>query len=274
MKKATLFLLLISCTKIYSQITIEPEEWVPCQEIKLIFDITVGDCDKLVGSAGPLYLWTWSPADPVVAGGNGSWSSSNELLKLTNEGPNIWSYTMVPTDFYGVSAEEVYADGFKMLVKAKDGGSGGGCGENKTDDYSLTVTPPFTSKKVFLFPQVVFEDDLVSFTYDESLETRTTMQGLSEYYVYAQAYDEDGTGHEVTPWDEVGNNANLKLKNLGGNKYGITAIPRSFFPVPDNKTIISLEFIVRKKVVVDPEEDQVEEVAIFEIGCEAAEGGC
>lgn len=261
----------------YAQITIEPAEWLPCEQIKIIIDITQGECDKLVGT-GPtesLYLWTWMPAGPAIEGGNGAWESSNELLKLTYEGPNLWSYTMVPTEFYGVEAAAVYTNGFSMLVKKKNGGSGPGCDPDKTSDYTLAVPAPFVSKKVYLFPEIVFQDDFMTFIYDENLETKASMQNLSEYYVYARAIDTDGGVYEISPASQVGDNPKLKLKDKGNGKYGITVIPKAFFSVPNGKTILNIEFTVRKKVVIDPLTDQVDEVAApFELGCGPAQSGC
>lgn len=275
------FMLVLTNAFLYTQaqITIEPAEWVPCEQVKIIIDITQGECDRLVGS-GPtesLYLWTWMPSGPAIPGGNGTWESSNEALKLTYEGPNLWSYIMVPTEFYGVEADAVYANGFSMLVKKKNGvgEGGGGCNEDKTSDYHLDVAAPFVSKKLFLFPEIVFQDDFMTFIYDENLETKASMQNLSEYYVYAKAIDTDGNEYEVSPESEVGDNPKLKLKDKGNGKYGITVVPKTFFSIPDGKTIENVEFTVRKKVVVDPLTDQVDEVAApFLLGCEAAQGGC
>src|SRR5687767_7244289 len=78
----------------------------PTDSVKIFIDLTQMDCDKLVGFAGPLYMWTWMPADPVA--GNGSWNASNTDHAFTNEGPDLWSITILPTDFYGVSAQDVF----------------------------------------------------------------------------------------------------------------------------------------------------------------------
>ena len=119
----------------------EPEDIDPNDSVKIFVDLTKMDCDKLVGNAGPLYIWTWQPADPVA--GNGDWDNSNEDMIMTNEGPDIWSITILPVDFYGVSAQEVYDNNIHFLVKADDGGSGGDCSvagdENKTEDLEIEV---------------------------------------------------------------------------------------------------------------------------------------
>ena len=38
----------------------------------------------------PIYMWTWSPSEPVV--GNGIWESSNEDMRMQQDAdnPNLW----------------------------------------------------------------------------------------------------------------------------------------------------------------------------------------
>jgi hypothetical protein len=274
MKKIiTLSILVASVFASKSQITIEPEEWLPCEEIKLIIDISQGTCSSLVGSDGPLYLWTWMPADPKIEGGNGQWQDSNEAMKLTKEGPDLWSYTMIPTEFYGVDAGVVYQNGFSLLVKADDPGSAGGCDELKSDDFTLAVAPPFTSAKIFALPKAVFQNDVFSFRYDNTLESKESMQDLDEVYVYASAFA-NGVEYPVSDMDNVGSNSDLKMTDMGDGQFVLTIIPDLFFPaVPAGATIDQLRFIVRKKDMTS-DEDMVDEDAYFDIGCEAAGGGC
>ncbi len=258
-----------------AQITIEPEEWLPCEEITLTIDISQGDCDKLVGHEGPLYLWTWQPAGPVV--GNGDWGNSNDEMELTNVGPNLWSITMVPTEFYGVSADDVYANGFAMLVKAKDGGSGGDCssagGEFKTSDITLEIAPPFKSQKLFARPAAVFPEDVFTFYYDNTLETKESMQNLDEVYVYAAAIS-NGIEYPVSDMSVVGDNPNLRMSEESDGLFRLSIIPEMFFTgVPAGQEIQQLLFIARKKVMNDLD-DRVEEDAVIDLGCEAAAGGC
>jgi hypothetical protein len=281
MKKIlTLLILLLSVFSSKSQITIEPEEWLPCDEITLTIDISQGDCQSIIDSEGPLYLWTWLPAptesrdDPFK---NGAWENSNEELKMTKVGPNLWSYTMVPTEFYGVDASVVYEKGFALLAKEKDGGGGGDCsasgGDFKTSDFTLQVAPPFTSAKIFALPKAVFSNDVFSFRYDNTLESKESMQDLDEVYVYAAAFA-GGVEYPVSEMADVGSNSNLKMTDMGDGQFVLTIIPDLFFPdIPTGTSIDQLRFIVRKKDMVS-DADKVDEDAYFEMGCEAAGGGC
>jgi hypothetical protein len=241
-------------------------EWLPCQPVKVLIDITKGDCDRLVGDPGPLYLWTWMPAGPSIDGGNGAWDSSNEAMKLTSEGNNIWSYTYTPTEFYNVTADEVYANGFNMLVKKKSGvGVGGGCDEDKTSDYRLEVAPPFKSEKVFLLPQAGTQKDFINFYYDKTLEAETSMQNLSAYFIEATCTLSNGS--------IVTRPGIVQLKERANGKFSYTFIPEKFFPVNGGDIIVDITIVVRKQTVVT-DDDRINENALFEIGCEAAKGGC
>ncbi|MEQ8903969.1 hypothetical protein [Ekhidna sp.] len=261
-----------------SQITIEPEEWLPCDEITITIDITEGDCEKLINDPGPLYLWTWKPKESRAAEfANGQWNNSNEELKMTNVGSNLWSYTMVPTEFYGVDASVIYAEGFAMLVKKKDGGGGGDCsaggGEFKTSDYTLLIPPPFESAKLFARPKAVFSNDIFNFYYDNSEEEKVSMQNLNEVYVYASAFA-GGVEYPISTMENVGSNPALKMTNLGNGQFIFSVIPDDFFTgVPDGVEIDQLLFIARKKEM-NSSDDRVDEDAFFELGCDAAGGGC
>ena len=95
-------------SSIYSQ----PAAFTPDEEVTFFFDVSGTDLD---GNTGPLYLWTWSPGDPV--NGNGDWDNSADQAVLTQIDGNLWSFTMIPADFYGTS-EITKIEG---LLKTDDG---------------------------------------------------------------------------------------------------------------------------------------------------------
>ena len=123
---SALVLLFLGGSSAFAQkVWTDPVEPVATDSVTIYVDLTQMDCQSLVGEAGPMYMWSWNPADPpAVPGGNGDWSDSNEEMIMVNDGPNIWKKTILPTDFYGVDAATVYENDISFLVKAKDGGSG------------------------------------------------------------------------------------------------------------------------------------------------------
>ena len=52
---------------------------------RITVDISKPDCEcpnlQDATADDPLYLWSWLPSEPIV--GNGSWDSSNEELRMT-----------------------------------------------------------------------------------------------------------------------------------------------------------------------------------------------
>ena len=99
-------------------LTISPEKFNEDDTVKLTFS----GIDPSLWSVNDLYIWSWyyTNSSSVAAGdapNNGSWESSSEVQKLTNNGDGTYSFTMVPTNFYG--ATNITRAG--ILVKAKDG---------------------------------------------------------------------------------------------------------------------------------------------------------
>lgn len=231
----------------------------PTDSVKIYIDLTQMDCDKLVGYAGPLYIWTWKPADPV--NGNGMWNASNTDHAWTNEGPDVWSITLLPTEFYGVSAQEVYDNDIHFLAKALDGGGGGDCSqagnEWKTEDLSIDVNPPGPLlRKVYSFPDVqdgdslaLRQNDVFTLLYDNSQEDKVTMQNPGDLYVYARAYDTDGMEYKPSVISQVGSNAALKM-NQSGTLYTWSIWPEQVFNIPASKTLDYVRLQIMKPNLV------------------------
>lgn len=252
----------------------EPEEIDPNAEVTIYADLSQMDCDKLVGNAGPLYMWTWNPADPVV--GNGDWGNSNPAMEMTNDGPNIWKITFTPVDFYGVDAQTVYDNDISFLVKGVDGGSGGDCSaagdENKTEDLMLEVNPPDGGvQKVYSFPEPQSDtvgiggSDVYTLIYDNSLEEKPSMQNATDLYVYARAYDMNGTRYRPATLQQVGSNPDLQMTK-DGTTFSWTIQPSVFFQIPDGQTLDYLELQVVKPVIANSD-DAVDGTFIYFIRC-------
>lgn len=252
------------------------ENFSPTKECKIMIDISKCDCKRLVGTTEQVYLWTWNPAedDTRLEGfKNGEWTNSNPNMAMTNEGGDIWSYTLVPTEFYGVAANDVYKKGFSLLAKLSDGtgDGGGGCDEDKTEDLTIAIDPPKGASQVlFGFPQVANSDDVFTLIYNTNIETKESMKNLTEdLYVYA-AIMVDGNNKEIpiAIFFEVQNYPELKMTTKGDGIYKLSFIPDDFFSeiLPENKTIISMIFQVRRTPFFSSA-DQSEKLT-FNLGCQ------
>lgn len=60
---------------------------------------------------------------------------------------------MIPTQFYEVTAAELYNNDINLLLKKKDG-TGGAAGEDKTEDLKIELAPPVTGPQKSLHSPV------------------------------------------------------------------------------------------------------------------------
>lgn len=126
MRKATIFLLVFlmamtfatnakASTKVGTPVCwTVPAVYTPDQEVTFYYDVT----DVGFPEGVDLYLWAWQPTEPDA--GNGD--NSSDFAKLTYLGNNIYSKTMVPTEYFKSSVESMTnADwpGFWQQLKTK-----------------------------------------------------------------------------------------------------------------------------------------------------------
>lgn len=291
MKKLKLFIALLfigAAAGLSAQVTTDPakaDEIDPDGTLKITVDIYGLDQSKeyvqnLVADAEAgldLYIWTWSPAEhpaghPLVNGlGTEAWKNSNDTLKMTKEAEGIYSFTMVPTEFYEVSAQEVYDKDIKFLVKPKDGG-GYGDPDRKSDDLTIAVDPPDLERKAaYLFPGRFQDDDLVILYYDNNEEKNPGMQNIAseEVYFFAQAMLTDSTTIKIANNGfAVGNYPELKMEDYGGGIYKRYFFPNKLFNVPAGKEISSITMYIQKKTYINPSTDRISYDIIAALECE------
>ena len=280
MKKLFIALSTLFVFGLNAQVTTIPAEITsPDDSLTIIVDVSLTECTSLVGDPGPMYLWTWEPSEPV--GGNGQWTASNIDMEMTNVGPNQWSITFLPTDFY-VDVSMLFETGISFLVKKSDGGGGGDCnsGEFKTEDLNITaVIPEVPVTKLATFPTAISGDSLIridekdifTLIYDNKLEEKVPMQGVSDLYVYASAEIEDMNGMttttEVTPLLQVGSNPALAMTDDGNKEFSFSIWPQRFFSAASGSVVKSMSFRVLRQNVTNSD-DVVEGTFTYRIGCE------
>ncbi len=260
------FLVMLCGLTAQAQVTTEPAEDIdPTQTLKIIIDISQLDASQehvqnlqAAAAAGKdLYFWTWSPfefpAGSPKENGTGAqaWKNSNELLKLTKEATDIYSFTLVPTDFYEVDAATVYEKDIMFLVKPKDGG-GYGDPDAKSDDLKVVIDPPKLERDpAYVFPKAGQTDDIFTIYYDNSKEEKLSMQNLSadECYIYAEATLSDSTIIKVAPnFFAVGTYPELKLEYTGDNTFRKFVYADDLFSVPEGKTVTAMKFVIIRQV--------------------------
>lgn len=120
-----------------------PDPINPNDSITIWVDIKKCDRQQLAGTTDPLYMWTWTPKEHAKGHplNNGTWQASNDALQMRSAGNDLYFYRMVPTQFYEVTAAELYNNDISLLLKKKDG-TGGAAGEDKTEDLKIDLAPP------------------------------------------------------------------------------------------------------------------------------------
>lgn len=255
---SSLFVVAFSVTLSGQKTWIEPSgaDFDPKDSVRIYVDITQCDCQRLLGNEGPLFLWTWKPTDSDRPVPNGQWTSSNEAMAMRNEGGDIWSFGMIPTEFYNTTANTIYNEGFAFLVKAKDGtgAGGGGCDEDKTEDLELTVTRPGGTRKVYSLPDyigavadtlLIGPDDFFTLFYDNKLEEKSTLLSLEsddQLFVFAKARGDNEQEYTLTSPAILGTDPSVQMRNNGNGIYTWTIVPSQLFAekIPDGVTVAQL----------------------------------
>ena len=135
----------------------------------------------------PVYIWTWSPSDPVLD--LGTWDNSSEDMRLTYEGGLKYSITFKPSEWYQ-DVSNFYTNGISCLAKLKNGSSFEGYeefGEAKTEDFNILPEAPVCNDLICSFPAIWRADDYVTFRFfpfndqDSSLYLVDSATGLEAF---------------------------------------------------------------------------------------------
>ncbi|HCZ07570.1 MAG TPA: hypothetical protein DHV07_00230 [Flavobacteriales bacterium] len=184
-----------------------------------------------------VYLWAWNPSAP--AAGNGDWGDSDDHQVMTKVAEKLYSFSFIPTEYFGVDGPTFFTRGISCLAKFDNGYAyeeefGG---EAKTEDLSVGIVPQLCNGRMCVFPEFREGDDFVTFTYDNNQETNPDLEDLDEVYLHLTArtdaftlytYGDDGVAS--TPFD-AGTVPELKMEPVEGKPgfFSFTFVPEDFF---------------------------------------------
>ena len=230
-------------------VTLTPSPTGLHEEVTLTIDVSQSESFGLkpVLEANPdlpVYIWTWTPSDPV--GTNGSWNNSNDDLQLVHQGGLVYTLTFVPSQFY-TDASGLYSQGISCLAKLKDGAPFPGLedyGEAKTEDFNVGVLPKLCEEKMCVFPETRRADDFVSITYNNNLDVDLTDIQNDEIYLQIKARATNGQYYSLVDDVDVTNTPELKMNPVPDKPgfYRLVVLPEELFEgvVPEDLGILTM----------------------------------
>lgn len=195
-----------------------------------------------------LYLWTWNPSSPVA--GNGDWDNSADHQALNKVGPQLYSMTFVPTEYYGVDGPTLFARGISCLAKLKNGQAVEGFAfEGKSEDMHVDIVPELCNGRICIFPELREPDDFLTLTYNNNKEIQFEgLQGMGEddCYIYLLGKVDLFTDYEYVPFEAVTSTPELKLTSIGDGKFRTTMLPEDLFSpiLGENETLSEIYFYI------------------------------
>lgn len=258
---------LFAVLALQGQVTSEPSENInPADSLKIIvnldqLDQTLDHVQNLIADADAgldIFIWTWKPAEhpaghPLVNGlGGAAWKNSNPALVMTKEANHIYSFTMVPTEFYEVDAATCYQEDIHFLVKPQDGG-GYGDPDRKSTDLKVSIDPPSTDRDpAFAFPTKVAQDDILTIVYENWRETKASMKNLDADSAYIHAECKLVAGGTIrvpnSYFDDPTATPQAKMTLVDEGEFEWNIIPEKYFNLNPGDEIDEIKIIIRKPV--------------------------
>ena len=192
----------------------------------------------------PVYIWTWSPSDPV--GGNGSWDNSSESMLLTKQSDLVYTLTFTPTQFYS-NVASLYSNGISCLAKLKNGGTFAGfeeLGEAKTEDFNIPILPKLCEEEMCIFPEGRRSDDYISVTYNSNLDDDLQFSEGEDIYLQIRGRASNGDFYTLAEDADIANAPELKMTPVENKDgfYRLIFLPDQLFEgiIPSEFDIISM----------------------------------
>jgi len=180
----------------------------------------------------PLYLWIWAPTNPTGA-----------PIPLTYSGERIWSITFTPTDFFGMTVEELWAntENFYFLLRNLDANKLTGTLSLPKQD---AVKSFVESGEQFAFAPSDFRlGSTLSILFNANL-VADFLPAPASVHLHAGLNDWDAK-QEFQAWlPDV--REKTAFRHIGNGIYKKDIIPESYFGVTDEYEMENLVFLAVK----------------------------
>lgn len=248
MKKILLSILVLIATfnTVMGQtITTSPVIYAPDEEVTWYFDMS----EQMQVEGEPFYIWAWAPSNPEdVLGTVDPWDNPSDACTLKYVGNGIYKLTLVPTEFFGVSAEDLYANNDIFWLNIRNSAK-------EVVTGSLNVPHPFNSE----FQNFIdSENDLstypAKFTYKDNISILVNLDRLNieGQGVGALVGKDFGNLHIHSGLNEYADHiveANMGVPELvektkfkkvnfpGGNIYKLDMKPQDYYNITDDEIL-------------------------------------
>lgn len=212
------------------------------QEVTWYFDMT----DSGFSEGEDLYMWVWSPTEPDA----GNFDNSSEFAKLEYVGDMVWKKTLIPTQYFGASVQDIEnSAGFWMRLKRKGN-------EVQSDVFSMTWSVGEvrsfleSGDPVKIFPEKFYLNEPLSLLVNaEKIWVGGDQGGLAGEEIHLHSglnnFQADAMV-EYQAWiPEV--SEKTKLTPIGNNLYKIDFIPREYYGVEEDFIMENIEFLFPAK---------------------------
>lgn len=194
-----------------------------------------------------IYLWIWSPSEPDA----GNWGNSSDFAKLHYEGNMVWSFTLTPTQYFNMTAEQIGASaGFWMRLKDKTGTQQSGVIQVSYTDFSSFAT---SGEMVKSYPSAPLIDQGVSILFNANLAPGFSDASSVHFHSGLNSWD---LKQEYQAWlPEIVEKT--KLKDLGNGIYKMDLIPKNYYNAPDGYVMENIVFLFVKDNWAGTTSDQI-----------------
>lgn len=184
-----------------------------------------------------VYIWIWSPSEPDA----GNWENSSEFAHLSYEGNFVWSFTLTPTEYFSMSAQDIAGSaGFWFRLKDLTG-------TKQTEVANMPYTPIdsfFTADEMMRsYPTEASLDGGLSILFNSNLvdgfADATSVHMHSGMNTWAILQEYQSWLPEIVE--------KTKLKDMGNGFYKMDLIPSEYYnDIPEGFIMENITFLFVK----------------------------
>ncbi|MBN1925594.1 MAG: hypothetical protein JW798_07160 [Prolixibacteraceae bacterium] len=226
-----------------AEIWTQPAVFNADEQVTFFFDLTGTDLANVAEQQG-VCVWTWYPSDPGE-----SWGNPSDASKLSHVEGNIWKWDLVPTEFYGVSADVV--DAFYGQLQTHSG--------NNIVFFAPDQNPP-NHITMYGLNTIKAEDAIIDYYPKQFSLDRPVSILLNANHVYPDQCGDNPVMGELAAapnvhvhsgidnWSVIvennpGNIAKTGLTHLGDGIYRWDFIPREYFGLDKDYVATSINAV-------------------------------